>query len=79
MSASIDSQHPLKNQKALVTGASSGIGEAWALALGDAGTDVVVNYIARSGKAGSVIDAIRKNCGNAIALKADASDGRQCA
>ena len=36
----------LKGQKALVTGASSGIGKAVAVALGQAGADVVVNYVA---------------------------------
>ena len=36
----------LTGQKALVTGASSGIGKAAAIALGGAGADVVVNYIA---------------------------------
>ena len=35
---------PLRGQKALVTGANSGIGEGVALALGAAGADVVVNY-----------------------------------
>jgi len=44
MSASLDPLKPLKNQRALVTGASSGIGEACALALGGAGADVIVNY-----------------------------------
>ena len=34
----------LKGQKALVTGANSGIGKAIAIALGEAGADVVVNY-----------------------------------
>jgi glucose 1-dehydrogenase len=37
----------LKGQKAIVTGANSGIGRAVAIALGHAGADVVVNY--RSG------------------------------
>ena len=39
----------LAGQKALVTGANSGIGKAVALALGAAGADVVVNYAASKG------------------------------
>ncbi len=39
----------LAGQKALVTGANSGIGEAVAIALGQAGADVVVNYRDRGG------------------------------
>jgi short chain dehydrogenase len=35
----------LKGQQALVTGANSGIGKAVAIALGEAGADVVVNYV----------------------------------
>ena len=35
----------LQGQKALVTGANSGIGKATAIALGQAGADVVVNYV----------------------------------
>jgi glucose 1-dehydrogenase len=36
---------PLFGQKAIVTGANSGIGEAVAIALSRAGADVVVNYV----------------------------------
>src|SRR6516162_6542062 len=39
----------LLGQKALVTGANSGIGKATAIALGQAGADAVVDEIRRSG------------------------------
>ena len=55
MNASPDPLKPLKNQKALVTGASSGIGEACALALGAAGADVVVNYRSNPDEADRVV------------------------
>jgi NAD(P)-dependent dehydrogenase (short-subunit alcohol dehydrogenase family) len=73
MSASIDRQRPLKNQKALVTGASSGIGEPCALALGAAGADVVVNcllHLIPEGRVGVPDDIAR----GAVWLSSDASD-----
>jgi glucose 1-dehydrogenase len=69
----IDPQQPLKNQKALVTGASSGIGEACAIALGAAGAAVVVNYVSSPEDAEPVVAAIRQNGGEAVAIKADVS------
>ncbi len=63
----------LKGQKALVTGASSGIGEAIALALGKAGADVAVNYIADESTAQGVVEAIRKEGSRAIAVHGDVS------
>ena len=68
-----DPVKPLKNQKALVTGASSGIGEACALALGAAGAAVAVNYLVDAGEANRVVEAIRKAGAEAIAVKADVS------
>ena len=68
-----DPVKPLKNQKALVTGASSGIGEACALALGAAGAAVAVNYLSDTGEANRVVEAIRKAGAEAIAVKADVS------
>ena len=55
MKLSPDPLRPLKNQKALVTGANSGIGEACALALGVAGADVVVNYYSNPEEAERVV------------------------
>ena len=45
----------LAGQKCLVTGANSGIGRAVALALGRAGADVVVNYVAEPEAAEEVV------------------------
>jgi glucose 1-dehydrogenase len=63
----------LAGQKALVTGANSGIGEAVALALGAAGADVMVNYVTGDGRAGAVAEAIRRAGVRAVAHKADVS------
>jgi glucose 1-dehydrogenase len=63
----------LAGQKALVTGGSSGIGRAVAVALGGAGADVVVNYRSGEEEARDVVDAIKEKGSNAIALQADVS------
>jgi glucose 1-dehydrogenase len=69
----------LAGQKALVTGANSGIGRAVAVALGKAGADVVVNYIENEDAAAAVVDEIRR-CGvNAFAHQADVSDEEKVA
>jgi glucose 1-dehydrogenase len=47
---------PLKGQKALVTGASSGIGAGVAVALAQAGADVLVNYVSSLPGAQKVVD-----------------------
>jgi glucose 1-dehydrogenase len=73
MNASSDPLKPLKNQKALVTGANSGIGEACALALGAAGAEVVVNYHSNPEEADRVVDLIEQNGSRAIAFQADVS------
>jgi glucose 1-dehydrogenase len=66
-------QISLKGQAALVTGASSGIGEAVAVALGAAGADVVVNYVSSPESAEAVAEKIRAGGSRAIAIKADVS------
>lgn len=73
MNVSPDPLKPLKNQKALVTGANSGIGEACALALGAAGADVVVNYHSDPPEAARVVERIRKSGSRAMAIQADVS------
>ena len=55
----------LKNQKALVTGASSGIGEACALALAAAGAEVIINYRTHPEEAERVVRGL-----NNVATKA---------
>ncbi len=61
----------LQGQKALVTGANSGIGQAVALALAHAGADVVVNYVSRPEAADAVVKEAAR-CGvNAFAHQAD--------
>jgi glucose 1-dehydrogenase len=63
----------LAGQKALVTGANSGIGKAIALALGHAGADVMVNYVSREEEAVKVVDEIHRCGSRAMAVRADVS------
>ena len=63
----------LAGQKALVTGANSGIGQAIAIALGKAGADVLVNYVAGDDAAAAVVAEIQSAGVKAIAHKADVS------
>jgi glucose 1-dehydrogenase len=64
---------PLTGQKALVTGANSGIGEAVARALAAAGADVAVNYVVRPADAERVVADLRAAGVAAIAIRADVS------
>jgi len=63
----------LKGQTALVTGASSGIGEAIARALGDAGADVIVNYVSDEHSAERIAEEIRTKNVRALTFSADVS------
>ena len=71
----------LKGQKALVTGASSGIGRGIATALCAAGADVMINFVGdESAARAAVDDATHCGCtnrGRAIAHRADVSDEAQ--
>ena len=63
----------LAGQPALVTGANSGIGEAVAIGLAQAGADVVVNYIVAPDVAEDVCHRIEAMGRRAIAIKGDVS------
>ncbi len=58
---------------AIVTGASRGIGAATAELLAKNGYAVCVNYLGNETRGNEVVAAIKKNGGNAIAVKADVS------
>jgi len=63
----------LHGQKALVTGANTGIGKAIAVALGKAGADVVVNYLHGDETACATVAEIRQAGVKALAHRADVS------
>lgn len=64
----------LDGQIALVTGASRGIGRAVALALAEAGAEVVVNYSSSPDAADSVVGEITGSGGRAYAVQANVAD-----
>jgi len=71
-------ERKLKGQKALVTGASSGIGRGIAIGLGHAGADVVINYVRDDGQAEMLVDEVKRCGGNkAYAHRADVSNEEQ--
>lgn len=70
-------QKMLLGQKALVTGASSGIGRAIARSLADAGADVIVNYASGKDKAIELVGEIQANGTRALAIQADVGDEMQ--
>jgi enoyl-[acyl-carrier protein] reductase III len=61
----------LKGKVALVTGASRGIGRGIALALAEAGADIVVHYARKAGMANDVVAEIQSMGCRAIAIKAN--------
>jgi glucose 1-dehydrogenase len=67
----------LSGQKALVTGANSGIGRAVAIALGHAGADVVVNYVVNPEEADEVCREIEQCGSRGLAIQADVSSEEQ--
>lgn len=73
MSTYITTEQLLRGQRALVTGANSGIGAAAARALGAAGARVVVNYVAGDELAQEVVNSIQAAGGEAMAIRTDVS------
>ncbi|QNI46052.1 beta-ketoacyl-(acyl-carrier-protein) reductase (KR) [Synechococcus sp. WH 8101] len=65
---------PMTGQTAIVTGASRGIGRCVALALAEAGAEVVVNYARSADAAEAVVAEILEAGGQAYALKADVAE-----
>ena len=72
-----EEQNWLRGQKALVTGASSGIGKGVALELARYGADVVVNYISGEDAAMELVDDIREMGRDAYTHQADVSQEDQ--
>lgn len=64
----------LRGKRALVTGASRGIGAAIALALADKGADVAITYERSAERAAEVVRAIEAKGRKAIAIRADSAD-----
>lgn len=67
----------LENKVAIVTGASRGVGAAIARALAREGAMVCVNYFSSREKAEAVVQDIREQGGQAVALQADVTDAAQ--
>ncbi len=69
----------LKGKRALVTGGSSGIGEAIVMALADSGAKVIINCHAHLEAAQEIVKRILDRRGEAFAVQADISDPKAVA
>ena len=63
----------LPGQKALVTGANSGIGKGIAIELAKAGADVIVNYVVNPDSANELVEELKKEGIKSFSYKADVS------
>jgi glucose 1-dehydrogenase len=75
--ANVATARRLEGRKALVTGASSGIGRAIALRLALEGASVAVNYLNQPEAAEEVVKIITDADGSALAVQADVSNESQ--
>ena len=71
MVTNVTANHILAGQRALVTGANSGIGAGIAKALAAAGAKVVVNYVRGPKAAEELVDEIVAAGGEAMSIQAD--------
>lgn len=65
------SQRRMEGQRALVTGAGTGIGKGIAIELGKNGADVVLHYAHGGDAAAEAVEQIRVGGGRAVAIQAD--------
>jgi NAD(P)-dependent dehydrogenase (short-subunit alcohol dehydrogenase family) len=66
--------HELTGKRALVTGASRGIGAGIALALAEKGADVAITYERSAERAAEVVRAVEAKGRRALAIQADSAD-----
>src|SRR3990167_8017329 len=67
----------LKDKVTVITGSSSGIGEATAYLFAKEGSRVVINSKSNAEGGEKVVEKIKKDDGEAIYVKADASDPKE--
>jgi 3-oxoacyl-[acyl-carrier protein] reductase len=70
-------ERALEGKVAIVTGSSRGIGRAIALRLGHDGARVVVTYLGNRERAEEVVEAIRADRADAVAVRTDVRDLEQ--
>ncbi|HCY86889.1 MAG TPA: 3-oxoacyl-ACP reductase [Desulfobacteraceae bacterium] len=68
----------LKGKRALITGASRGIGRCIALGFAREGADVLVNHYPEDPAADEVVNDIREMGRHALAVQADVSSHKEC-
>lgn len=74
MTSGQEMRRKLQDQVAIITGASSGIGEGVALAFANAGARVVINYSSSEDKALKVLAAVKDAGGEGLVFRADVSN-----